>query len=88
MAAHYDTAILLARPRKPRDKAKDEAAVLIMESWILGRLRDQRFYSLDEINVEIRALLVRLNDESPIRRLGVTRPTLKPLPVKPYVFAH
>ena len=97
MAAHYDTAILPARPRKPRDKAKVEAAVLIMERWILGRLRHQRFYSLEELNTAIRALLVRVNDELPIRRLGVTRrqlleeldrPALKPLPVEPYVFAE
>jgi transposase len=97
MAAHYDTAILPARPRKPRDKAKVEAAVLIMERWILGRLRNQRFYSLAALNEAIRALLVRVNDQRPIRRLGVTRrqlledldrPTLKPLPVEPYVFAE
>jgi transposase len=97
MAAHYDTAILPARPRKPRDKAKVEAAVLIMERWILGRLRHQRFYSLEELNAAIRGLLVRVNDELPIRRLGVTRrhlleeldrPALKPLPVEPYVFAE
>ena len=31
MAAHYDTAILPARPRRPRDKAKVEQAVLIVE---------------------------------------------------------
>ena len=97
MAAHYDTAILPARPRKPRDKAKVEAAVLIMERWILGRLRHQRFYSLEELNAAIHGLLVRVNDELPIRRLGVTRrhlleeldlPALKPLPVEPYVFAE
>jgi hypothetical protein len=73
MAAHYDTAILPTRPRKPRDKAKVEAAVLIMERWILGRLRNQRFYGLAALNEAIRALLVRLNDQRPIRRLGVTR---------------
>jgi transposase len=97
MAAHYDTAILPARPRKPRDKAKVEAAVLIMERWILGRLRHRRFHSLAELNAVIRELLVRVNDELPIRRLGVTRrqlleeldrPALKPLPVEPYVFAE
>ncbi len=97
MAAHYDTAILPARPRKPRDKAKVEAAVLIMERWILGRLRHQRFYSLEALNAAIRTLLVRVNDELPIRRLGVTRrhlleeldrPALKPLPAEPYVFAE
>jgi transposase len=97
MAAHYDTAILPTRPRKPRDKAKVEAAVLIMERWILGRLSNQRFYSLSALNEAIRALLVRVNDQRQIRRLGVTRrqlfeeldrPALKPLPVEPYVFAE
>ena len=97
MAAHYDTAILPTRPRKPRDKAKVEAAVLIMERWIVGRLRNQRFYSLAALNQAIGALLVRLNDQRPIRRLGVTRrqlleeldrPRLKPLPVEAYVFAE
>src|SRR5882724_6403456 len=97
MAAHYDTAILPTRPRRPRDKAKVEAGVLIMERWILGRLRNRRFYGLAELNEAIRCLLVRLNDERLIRRLGVTRrhlleeldrPMLKPLPVEPYVFAE
>ena len=97
MATHYDTAILPTRPRRPRDKAKVEAAVLIMERWILGRLRNRHFHSLAELNEAIRELLVRLNDERPIRRLGVTRrqlleeldrPMLKPLPVEPYVFAE
>ena len=97
MAAHYDTAILPARPRKPRDKAKVEAGVLIVERWLLGRLRNRRFYSLAEVNEAIRDLLVRLNEQRPIRRLGVTRrqlhdeldrPALKPLPLEPYVFAE
>jgi len=43
MAAHYDTAVLPARPRHPRDKAKVEAAVRIVERWLLGRLRHRRF---------------------------------------------
>ncbi len=97
MAAHYDTAILPARPRRPRDKAKVEVGVLIMERWILGRLRNRHFYSLAELNDAIRALLVQLNDQRPIRRLGVTRrqlleeldrPRLKSLPIEPYVFAE
>src|SRR5271156_165431 len=60
MAVHYDTAILPTRPRKPRDKAKVVAGVLIMERWILGRLRNQRFHSLAELNAAIRALLVQV----------------------------
>ncbi len=54
MAAHYDTAILPTRPRRPRDKAKVEAGVLIMERWILGRLRNRRFDNLAELNEAIR----------------------------------
>lgn len=39
LAAHYDTAVVPARPRKPKDKAKVESAVLLVERWILARLR-------------------------------------------------
>jgi len=97
MAAHYDTAVLPARPRRPRDKAKVEAAVLIVERWLLGRLRHRRFYGLAELNVAIGQLLHQLNEERPIRRLGVTRralleeldrPHLKKLPSEPYAFAE
>jgi hypothetical protein len=97
MAAHYGTAVLPTRPRRPRDKAKVEACVLIVERWLIGRLRDRRFYSLAELNAAIGELLKRLNEERPIRRLGLTRrqlveeldrPALKPLPTEPYVFAE
>jgi transposase len=97
MAAHYGTAVLPTRPRRPRDKAKVEAAVLVVERWILARLRDRRFYSLAELNAAIGELLTHLNERRPIRRLGVTRrqlleeldrPALKPLPTEPYVFAE
>ena len=73
MAAHYGTAILPARPRRPRDKAKVEQAVLMVERWLLGRLRHRTFHSLAEVNAAIAELLTRLNEERPIRRLGVTR---------------
>jgi len=97
MAAHYGTAILPARPRRPRDKAKVEQAVLVIERWLIGGLRHRVFHSLAELNAAIGAMLHRLNDERPIRRLGVTRrqlfdeidrPALKPLPAAPYVFAE
>jgi transposase len=95
MAAHYGAAILPARPRKPRDKAKVEQAVLIVERWLLGRLRHHTFYSLAEVNAAIADLMTHLNEARPIRRLGVTRrqlleevdrPALKSLPVEPYEF--
>jgi len=97
MAAHYDTAILPARPRKPRDKAKVEACVLIVKRWLLGRLRHRRFHGLAELNAAIGEMLTQLNDRRPLRRLGVTRrqvfedidrPALKPLPAEPYVLAE
>ena len=79
------------------DKAKVEAGVLIVERWLIGRLRHRVFYSLAELNAAIGELLQRLNEERPIRRLGRTRralleeldrPALKPLPIAPYVFAE
>jgi transposase len=97
MAAHYDTAVLPARPRRPRDKAKVELGVLLVERWLLGRFRHRTFFSLAEVNAAIAEFLTRLNEERPIRRLGVTRrklleeldrPMLKPLPTEPYVFAE
>ncbi len=57
MAAHYGTAILPARPRRPRDKAKVEQAVLMVERWLLGRLRHRTFHSLAEVNAAIAELM-------------------------------
>ena len=54
LAAHYGTTILPTRVRKPRDKAKVEVAVLIVERLVLARLRNRRFFSLGELNVAIR----------------------------------
>jgi transposase len=96
LASHYGTAILPARPRKPRDKAKVEAGVLVVERWILARLRHHRFFALAELNVAIAALLADLNDR-PMRHLGISRrrlfeeldrPALGPLPSEPYVYAE
>jgi transposase len=57
MAAHYGTAILPTRPRRPRDKAKVEGAVLIIERWLIGRLRHRIFHSLAEVNTAIKEML-------------------------------
>ena len=95
MAAHYGTAVLPARVGKPRDKAKAETSVLLVERWILARLRHLTFFSLDELNRAIAELLVRLN-ERPFRKLPgsrrelyeqLDRPALQPLPAQPYVLA-
>jgi hypothetical protein len=61
LATHYRTAILPTRTRKPRDKAKVEVAVLVVERWILARLRNRRFCSLAELNRAIAELLADLN---------------------------
>ncbi|MTH94850.1 IS21 family transposase [Roseibium sp. RKSG952] len=96
LARHYETAIVPARPRKPRDKAKAEAAVLLCERWILARLRNRRFFTLDEVNAAIRPLLEQLNTKVS-RHLGASRrdlfdkldkPALKPLAATPYVYAE
>jgi transposase len=96
LAAHYGTAILPARVRRPRDKAKVEVGVLVVERWILARLRHQRFTSLAALNAAIAALLEDLNAR-PMRRLGVSRrrlfealdrPALAALPAEPFVYAE
>ncbi|MCF7699929.1 DDE-type integrase/transposase/recombinase [Loktanella sp. M215] len=63
LAAHYDTVVVPARPHKPKDKAKVEGAVLLVERWILARLRNRQFFSLGDVNAAIRPLLDRLNDK-------------------------
>src|SRR5437868_10992522 len=75
MGAHYGTAIVPARPYKPRDKAKVEVGVQVVQRWILGRLRNRRFFSLDELNQAIRELVDHLNDR-PMRGWGTTRRAL------------
>jgi transposase len=96
MLRHYGVAPLPARPVKPRDKAKVEVGVQVIQRWILARLRNQVFHSLEQLNTAIRALLDELNDRM-MRHLGVTRrqlfeqldkPALRSLPVEPYVYAE
>ena len=69
LARHYGTAIIPARPYKPRDKAKVEVGVQIVGRWILARLRHRRFFSLAALNAAIRELLADLNDR-PMRGWG------------------
>ena len=96
MAAHYDTAIVPARPYKARDKAKVEVAVQIATRFIIAKLRNRRFFSLSELNAAIAEQVTQINNRMS-RHLGASRrvlfeelerPALKPLPAEPYVFAE
>ena len=73
MAAHYGVAVVPARPRKPRDKAKVEAGVLLVERWILAALRKRKFFSLAELDEAIAELLERLNHRPFRKREGTRR---------------
>ncbi len=97
LARHYGTAVLPARPRRPKDKAKVEACVRIVERWVLGRLRNRIFYSLAELNAAIAECMADLNERRVLRQFGRTRrqlfeeidaPNLKPLPAEPWVHAQ
>ena len=95
MTRHYGTAIVPARPYKPRDKAKVEQSVLLAERWVLAKLRNQCFFSLVDLNAAIDALVADLNARI-MRGYGSSRaelfatidaPALKPLPTEAYGFA-
>jgi len=96
MAQHYGIAVLPARPRKPRDKAKVENAVGIVERWILAALRHRKFFSVGELNEEVGALLERMNHRPFRKREGtraslfasIDRPALQPLPAQRYMLAE
>lgn len=96
LARHYGCSVAPARARKPRDKAKVEAGVLIVSRRILAAVRDRRFFSLGELNEYLAAETARLN-ETPFQKLEGTRqsllesldgPALLPLPLAPYEFAQ
>jgi transposase len=95
MALHYGVGVLPARPRKPRDKAKVEAGVLLAERWILAVLRHRQFFSLLELNRSIRELLNLLNQRPFKKRAGsrqsvfleLDQPALRPLPAERFELA-
>jgi transposase len=77
-------------------KAKAEVAVQIVQRFVLARLRNRRFFSLDELNASIRECVADLNARI-MRKLGksrrelletIERPALKPLPAEPYRYAE
>jgi transposase len=96
MAAHYDTAVVPARVKKPKDKAKVESAVLIAERWIIAALRNRTFFDIEELNKAIREKLEEFNAR-PLQKLKVSRrhlfdaidrPAMKPLPERRYEYAQ
>ncbi len=95
LAEHYGLAVLPARVRKPKDKAKVEVSVQIVERHILAPLRDRLFFSIREANQAVKELLLALNDR-PMQKLAKSRkqvfeelekPALRPLPVQAYQLA-
>lgn len=97
LGRHYGMAIVPARPRKPKDKAKAERGVQVVQRWILARLRNEKFFSLTALNERIRELLDDVNSR-PMKRYGglsrrdlferIEGPALRPLPAEPFVYAQ
>lgn len=96
MAAHYGTAVIPARVRRPRDKAKVEKGVQIAERWIIAVLRNRTFFSLAEVNEAISELLDRLNSRR-FKMINSTRaglferldsPALSSLPQNRYQYGR
>ncbi len=96
MAQHYGVVVLPARPRRPKDKAKVEVGVQVVQRWILARLRNRKFFELGELNQSIWELLDDLNAR-PFQKLEGSRksafadldqPALRPLPAVRYELAE
>ena len=96
MAKHYETAVLPARVRKPKDKAKVEGGVLLVQRWILAKLRNHTLFSVAEANEAIFELLDELNAK-PFQKMegsrlsqfeSIDRPALKPLPGRRYEYSR
>ena len=95
-AAYYGTVVIPARVKKPRDKAKIEAGVLIAERWIIASLRNHTFFSIGDLNRAIKEKLEDFNTR-PLQKLKVSRrhlfetvdrPAMKPLPSRRYEYAE
>lgn len=96
MAEFFGVGVIPARVRKPRDKAVVEAAVRVATMWIVSVLRKQTFFSLAELNREIRKLLDKLNNRAFKKAPGsrrilfesIEQKALKPLPINKYEYTH
>lgn len=94
LAEHYGTAIIPTRVRSPKDKATVEGAVGIISTWILAAIRNQRFFSLQELNEVIREKLYAFNHKLFQKKDGSRstlfleeRMSLLPLPSRPFELA-
>jgi transposase len=96
LAQHYGVAVVPARAVHPRDKAKVEVGVQVVERWILARLRHHTFFSLHDLNRAITDLRADLNTR-PFKKVpgsrqiafeSLERPALRPLPPAPYDYAE
>lgn len=91
-ARHYNCVINPTRSYAPQDKALVENAVHLVYQRIYYPMREMTFFSLEELNREIKRLLVNYNTllfqrkEASRRELfqSVEREYLKPLPSQPY----
>jgi transposase len=90
LALHYGVGVVPARPYRPRDKAKVEVGVQVVERWIIAALRHRKFFRLEEVNRAVRELLERLNQRPFRKREGsrasvfatLERSALRPLPTE------
>jgi transposase len=96
LADHYGCLVLPTRVMKPRDKAKVEVAVQIVERFVLAKLRNYRLFSLAELNAAIRECVATINAKV-MRRIGksrrelletLDRPALAALPDAAYCYAE
>ena len=95
MAEHYNTAIVPARIRKPKDKPNAEGSVRHVSTWITAALRNEQFFSLEELNQAIRRKLKALNSHTFQKKegsrislfLGEEKPLLMPLPATRFELA-
>ena len=96
LAKHYDVAVIPARVREPQDKASVEEGVRWLETWLLGWLHNQRFFSFGELNQAVqnrlRELVRRPYQKRPGNRLSafeeLDQPYLRPLQVSPFEAAE
>ena len=72
LADHYGFVVLPTRVRKPRDKAKVEVAVLIVERFVLAKLRNRRFFSLAELNAGSATCVATINAKV-MKKFGKSR---------------